>query len=295
MIVVDDGSTDRTAEIVRSFARVKYVHQPNAGPAAARNKGVQTAQGKFIFFTDSDCVPHDDWLQKMMPHFHDPKVAAVSGSYGIANKNSWLAQCIHAEILYRHHKLMPQYPKAFGSYNVAIRKAVFESVGGFDTHYRYASGEDNDLSYKIIKAGHKIYFERAGLVDHHHTESLKRYLFEQFRHGYWRLKMYMDHPQMVGGDDYTFLKDILEMPLALFGLIGLALFPFAFSGLSVIGIACLIFLAAMEAFYAFLMISTPHQALAFSAVMFFRAYSRFFFFIFRIYHPIYTHKVKKVQ
>src|SRR5690242_11425167 len=54
VIVVDDGSHDKTAEIVRSFASAKYIRQDNAGPASARNHGARLAQGEYLAFTDSD-------------------------------------------------------------------------------------------------------------------------------------------------------------------------------------------------------------------------------------------------
>ena len=223
LIVVDDGSTDKTAKIVRQFSNVKYIYQKNSGPASARNRGAQEADGDLLFFTDSDCIPHQDWILKMLPHFAEPKVGVVAGSYGISNQNSWLARCIHTEIIYRHHQLLPRYPKVFGSYNFGIKRKIFELVGGFNTDYRFASGEDNDLSYKILKAGYQIYFEKESVVDHFHTEQFNKYLFEQFRHGYWRTKMYFDHPHMGWGDDYTFWKDIIEIPLAIFSIICLIL------------------------------------------------------------------------
>jgi len=55
---------------------------------------------------------------------------------------------------------MPRYPKSFGSYNFGVRKNVFDEVGGFDSSYRKASGEDNDLSYKVQKKGYKIFIIR---------------------------------------------------------------------------------------------------------------------------------------
>lgn len=273
IIVVDDGSTDQTAAAIQAFPQVKYFYQPNAGPAAARNRGAAVASGEILFFTDSDCVPHKDWVLKMIQHFTDPQVAAVAGSYGIANPQSWLASGIHAEIMFRHHRLMPLNPKAFGSYNVAIRREIFQKVGGFDTSYRYASGEDNDLSYKIGKSGYKIYFERSALVDHHHTESLGRYLFEQFRHGFWRAKMYREHPDMARGDDYTFFKDIIEMPLAVLNVL-MFMFFFLKVAPAELAVAYLILFIGFELYYAARMIGGSFQPIVFSIVMFLRAHWR---------------------
>lgn len=214
LVIVDDGSTDSTGEIVKQYREVRYVRQENAGPASARNRGAREAKGDFIFFTDSDCCPREGWIADMMAGFRQEDVAVVAGSYGIANPSSALARVIHADIMFRHHKLMPLYPKAFGSYNFAVRRGVFEAVGGFNDSYRRASGEDNDLSYKILAAGGRILFLKDACVDHYHPVSLPRYMKEQFRHGFWRVRMYLDHPRMMGGDGYTFWKDMIEIPLA---------------------------------------------------------------------------------
>ncbi len=215
LIVVDDGSEDGTADAIRAYPQVRYIRQDNAGPASARNCGASVARGEIILFTDSDCYPESRWIEKMVDGFLSAGIGVVAGSYDIANPQVPLARVIHAEILFRHHRLMPDSPRAFGSYNFAIRKTVFDQVGGFNTRYRCASGEDNDLSYKVIAAGYQIRFRKDALVAHLHQGDLQKYLKEQFRHGFWRVKMYEDHPQMVGGDDYTFWKDIVEPPLVL--------------------------------------------------------------------------------
>lgn len=217
VIVVDDGSTDLTAARARQSGAV-VVHQGNRGPAETRNTGWRTAHGETVLFTDSDCRPHRDWARKLLAGFASPEVAAVAGSYGIWNPQSWLARHIHAEIMERHAG-MPSSIRAFGSYNVAIRKEILESLDGFDDNYPRASGEDNDLSYRILEAGFTIAFRREALVDHLHQESIFRYLKEQARHGYYRMLLYRTHPKMVTGDDYTRIKDIVEPPLALILLV----------------------------------------------------------------------------
>ena len=284
VIVVDDGSNDSTAEIVRSLAErsesVRLIRQENQGPAVARNRGVREARGEIVFFTDSDCVPHRDWLLVALRGFEREDVAAVAGSYGIANPESLLARCIHEEIRFRHLKLMPRFVKSFGSYNVAIRKSFFEKVGGFDEGYRFASGEDNDLSYKIGAAGGKILFEPKVLVDHHHPVSVGRYLKEQFRHGFWRVKMYREHPQMMAGDDYTFWKDILEIPFSILAVL------FCFAALFSGGRGIIFFVyfilgfAGVEVWFGFVTQKTLLSKIYFAQVMWLRAFARTFGFLF---------------
>ncbi|MBL8012392.1 MAG: glycosyltransferase, partial [Candidatus Omnitrophica bacterium] len=275
VILVDDGSTDQTSEILKSFPEIIYLKQNNAGPAAARNRGATESRGDFILFTDSDCIAHKDWMAQIVDGFKDPRVGAVCGSYGIANPQKILAACIHSEIIYRHRIVMPVYPRAFGSYNVGIRREVFFCVGGFNEYYRQASGEDNDLSYKIINKGWLIYLNKSALVDHFHTTKVVKYLKEQFRHGFWRAKMYGDHPAMARGDDYTFWKDIFEVPVVCLVLVFTALLGYERYTSSILLIIVCGFLL-LEFIFANLFCVKFFSKIFFTFVMFFRAFARVF-------------------
>jgi len=228
VIVVDDGSSDDTAKVTESTGAM-VIKQENAGPAAARNRGWQSATGQVVCFTDADCVPSAGWIENLLDGFTDRQVGAVAGSYEIANNGSWLAQWVHQEIIERHRR-MPPFVQAFGSYNVAIPRYVLEATGGFDPAYRQASGEDNDLSYRIIKKGRRIAFRPQAKVAHYHPERVWQYLREQYRHGFWRAKLYKEHLDMVRGDDYTRLRDRLEPILVLGILIFLILAVFGING-----------------------------------------------------------------
>jgi len=294
VIVVDDGSIDDTVKIVASFGSVRYVRQKNAGPASARNHGASLAQGEFLAFTDSDCVPHEDWIMQLTERTRSLKgdrsersdlspfsdlvrsgaVVVVCGSYGIANPQFILARCVYKEILWRHTHLMPDYPNSFGSYNFCVKKSVFDALGGFNTAYAQASGEDNDLSYKITGAGWRIYFERKALVDHYHPTLVVKYLKEQFRHGFWRLKMYRDHPAMMRGDGYTFWKDALEIPWA-----GIVLLGFTLSAFHCLRLGDVVFFVvfpfwAFEILFAIIMTRCFFEGIFFSFILLFRALSR---------------------
>ena len=274
VIVVDDGSSDNTAEIAGSFAAVRYVRQENAGPASARNHGAQLARGEYLAFTDSDCVAHEDWIALLLEGFGDAQVGVVCGSYGIANPESWLARCVYEEILWRHNHLMPDFPNAFGSYNFCARKNVFDAVGGFNTAYRHASGEDNDLSYKIVQSGWRIFFKRKALVDHYHPTIVVKYLKEQFRHGFWRFRIYRDHPAMMKGDGYTFWKDIIEMPLVASFLASMILSVCKCKGLNYSQAAILGFFLFFEIAWARIMVHDFFEGILFGFVLLFRAFAR---------------------
>ncbi|MBN2430097.1 MAG: glycosyltransferase [Acidobacteria bacterium] len=212
IVVVDDGSTDESRAVAARYP-VAVIPQANTGPAGARNTGWRRSDGEIILFTDADCRPEPDWIGQMLPPFEQEYVGAVAGSYSIANPGRALARLIQAEIRHRH-RVMGEFVKAGGSYNLAVRRSVLEQVGGFDESYPTASGEDNDLSYRIQKAGYRIAFNPNSRVAHVHPERFWKYLKIQFVHGYWRGLLYRRHPEFVTGDDYTRPRDILGSFLA---------------------------------------------------------------------------------
>lgn len=212
IIVVDDGSTDSTPRIAGAFP-VEFVRQERQGPAAARNRGARLARGEILAYTDSDCVPDREWLARLIARF-DEGTAAVGGTYGIANEDRLLARMIHEEIMIRHERF-GDYVDFLGSFNVAYRKEAFDRAGGFDEHFTAASGEDNDLAYRLMNDGGRLRFARDAVVAHHHPEKLGPYLKTQMRHGFWRMKIYAKHPVRARGDRYAGLRDLLAPLLAL--------------------------------------------------------------------------------
>jgi hypothetical protein len=138
----------------------------------------------------------------------------VGGGYDIANPESWLARCIHEEIRQRHLN-MPRQVNYLGSFNVSYTRTVLEESDGFDEGFRKASGEDNDLSYRVGKLGYTMLFDPDNCVAHFHTERFWRYMRQQFWHGYWRIGLYLKQPDMLGGDQYAGLFDFLQLPLSL--------------------------------------------------------------------------------
>ncbi|MBX7258836.1 MAG: glycosyltransferase [Candidatus Hydrogenedentes bacterium] len=219
VIVIDDGSTDNTTALSAPFP-IRCIRQNQQGPAAARNRGAHEASGEFLVFTDSDCVPAEDWLEQLMQGF-DEGVVAVGGTYGIADDESLLARMIHEEIQCRH-ETFGEFVDFLGSFNLAVRKSAFLECGGFDESFRAASGEDNDLSYRLLDTGGKLRFTGEAVVFHYHPTRLRRYLRTQMRHGFWRMKLYAKHPHRMRGDRYAGITDLLAPVLML--LLGLSFF-----------------------------------------------------------------------
>ena len=209
IIIVDDGSNDKTLEVLNQIKDIKVLSQHNSGPASARNNGAKASTGDILVFTDSDTVPHKDWLKNLTEPFENPDIVATTGTYSIENCESKLASLIQYEIENKHSKYN-DYVAFGGSYNLAIRRDLFFSIGGFNEEYKSASSEDVDISYKILNRGYKIKFVKSAIVGHFHPESLIKYLKTQFKHGFWRAKLYYDHPNKLTGDDYTGYKETFE-------------------------------------------------------------------------------------
>ncbi len=219
IIVVDDGSTDKTPEIVRGYP-VMLVRQQNGGPASARNRGAGEARGKVLVFTDSDCELDFDFLKNIISTFEsDPEICGVQGSYRTKQKQ-FMAQFVQAEVETRYKKMArDEYIDFIGTYAAAYRKDVFQRYGGFDTGFPSASGEDTEFSYRLHKNGHKMRFRPDTFVYHQHPTELKHYLKTKFYRGYWRVRLYRRNVKKVIKDSYTpqSLKfQVLSIPFVFF-------------------------------------------------------------------------------
>jgi len=203
VIVVDDGSQDNTAALVKTFP-VQYLHQKNRGPAAARNHGAQQAIGEIILFTDADCVPTPAWVAEMTKPFADPEVIAVKGAYRTSQR-SFVARFAQVEFEERF-ELLKRAPSIdmIDTYSAAYRREVFQQVGGFDESFPVANNEDTELSYKLSRMGRKMIFNPDAVVYHlNHPDSLKRYGRLKFWRGYWRMVVYRKYPEKMMKDSYT--------------------------------------------------------------------------------------------
>jgi glycosyltransferase involved in cell wall biosynthesis len=202
VVVIDDGSTDRTAQIARRF-RIIYEYQRNRGPAAARNKGAALAQGNVILFTDADCVPERNWVEEMIRPFKDPTVAAVKGAYRTKQKEL-AARFAQAEFEDRYTLLEKKdVIDMIDTYSAAFKRDVFEKAGGFDESFPVANNEDTDLSYRLATSGHKLVFNPKAIVYHSHPNSIFHYLRVKYWRGYYRIVVYRRFPEKAVSDSYT--------------------------------------------------------------------------------------------
>lgn len=228
VIVVDDGSSDQTADIIKNYP-VKYVYQKNQGPATARNRGVKEAKGDIILFTDADCVPTGNWIEEMVRPFKSPDIAAVKGAY-LTNQKEVVARLAQVEFEERFEMLKKADSiDMVDTYSAGFRKAIFSQMGGFDTTFPVANNEDTDLSYKMSRHGFKMVFNPVAVVYHlKHPDSIKKYARLKFWRGYWRMVVYKRFPDKMLKDTYTpqALKlQILTLFLTFFFISVAVIFP----------------------------------------------------------------------
>lgn len=168
IIVVNDCSTDDSAEIApKKRGRVCTLPQ-QSGPAAARNYGAKVAQGAILFFVDADVVVQRDTLMRIAILFQEhPDLAAVFGSYDDdpAERN-FLSQ--YKNLLHHFvHQHSNTEAVSFWAGCGAIRREVFFAIGGFDSQcYPRPTIEDIELGYRLRKKGYRILLDKQLQVKH---------------------------------------------------------------------------------------------------------------------------------
>ena len=163
IIMVDDGSTDGTADVARSLPEtVRYLHQSNQGPAAARNRGIEHAQGSLIAFADADDLWPEDKLALQLPYLmRDPAAEIVMGR---------IQQVLLSETGAENFA-EPAFSVNLGS--AIIRKSVFERIGLFDETMRYS--EDVDWFMRAREGGAAIVtIDAVTLLYRQHDQNMTR-------------------------------------------------------------------------------------------------------------------------
>ena len=255
LIVVDDGSTDGTADIARA-AGVQVITQSNAGPAAARNRGAAAARGELLLFTDSDCAPTPGWIAALIAAFADPRVAGAKGAY-LTHQRGIVPRFTQLEYQERYDRMAGAETIDFiDTYSAAYRRDIFLANRGFDTVFPTASVEDQEFSFRLAEKGYRLAFVSEAQVDHRHNPTVRAYVRRKFLIGYWKALLARWHPGRMIKDSHTPQTLKLQMGLAA-ALLGGLLVGASVSllmghlwslGFAVVAISALAFLASTGPF-----------------------------------------------
>lgn len=200
IIVVDDASTDHTAAVVRRFGVRLIVQACNRGQSAARNTGVAAARGDIIAFLDSDCIARPDWLRELVPYFRDHRVALVGGRVGACSGDRWMdryeAACSALDmgdepVMGRGANNVFYVPTC----NMLVRRTVYTRVGGLDEDLHV--GEDVDLCWRLLAAGHHLHYTPRGEVLHRHRNRWWPGFLRRFAYGTSEAVLYKRFPGVV--------------------------------------------------------------------------------------------------
>lgn len=200
VLIVNDGSTDKTEEVLLEFLRkyrhsikdisspitLRYYQKTNGGKGSALNYGINKAQGEIICTFDADCVIARDCIERFVSYFVEPSVMALCGTIKIGNQSSFIGTVQHLEYLYsfvqKSAEALLGTIFVIGGAAAAFRKSIFDEIGGYDISMLT---EDMELSFRIQQAGMRVFYAHDAIV---YTEapSTWRGLYKQrvrWKHG----------------------------------------------------------------------------------------------------------------
>ncbi len=199
LLIADDGSTDETSEIVKSYQTkfsftLKFLYQQNKGPGAARNMGMENATGDFFIFIDSDCTVHPKWLINIDRELHRKNADAFGGPDSFRENFPVLLKAINYSMTSfittgglrgsKGKKLAKFYPRSF---NMGLSRNLYEQIGGFG---KLRHGQDIEYSNRIIKSGAKVVFIADATVYHKRRTSIRKFFRQVFNWGVARINLY---------------------------------------------------------------------------------------------------------
>ncbi|MCG2725690.1 MAG: glycosyltransferase family 2 protein [bacterium] len=186
VIIVDDGSTDKTEELAADFVRqgtvdARYYRQKNRGPAAARNLGIKNADGEILLFIGDDIIAAPDLLKRHVAwHLEN-----ISDNAALLGYVTWDRSLKITPFMHWLENGGPQFsfnelengaeadPCRFYTCNISLKRRFLTKNGLFDEEFPYAAFEDVELGYRLKAAGLKLFFNRKAVAWHHHYTSLE--------------------------------------------------------------------------------------------------------------------------
>ncbi|HSB86363.1 MAG TPA: glycosyltransferase [Ilumatobacteraceae bacterium] len=201
VIVVSDGSTDGTDEYLDGETPLPIVHvrQDNAGPGAARNRGIQLARSRLVLFIDDDVVATPQLVERHLANHGESDSTVVIGPMLNAPEfaySPWVAW--EQAMLYKQYRAMRigEYEATFRQFytgNASVPAELVQRAGGFDTSFRRA--EDIELSYRLDQLGARFVFDESAAGHHLAERSFDSWIAAAEAYGKNDVKFARDHDQ----------------------------------------------------------------------------------------------------
>jgi peptidoglycan-N-acetylglucosamine deacetylase len=199
IIVVDDGSIDRTGELLdTNFSRnprVRIIHQVNRGKAAALNLAMSLAETDIVVTIDADTEIEPDAISKLIRHFSDPRVGAVAGNVKVGNRSRWLTRWQALEYITSQNmekrafdllNCITVVPGALGAW----RKKAIEAAGGITAD---TVAEDADLTIAIRRTGWRVTYDEEAVAWTEAPETAGQLIRQRFRWTFGTLQSFWKH------------------------------------------------------------------------------------------------------
>lgn len=208
IIVVDDGSSDATPDIARGHGAWLLATRGRSGPAIARNLGAMSTRSDIVAFTDADCEPAPDWLEKLIRPFSaidgaPSTVVGVKGAY-LTRQSSLVARFVQQEYEHKYRRMAGLKQIDFiDTYSAAYWRDVFRDNGGFEPAFPTPSVEDQEFSFRLARKGYRMVFAPRARVYHQHDANIGEYIRRKFGIGYWKAFMLRWLPEKAFSDTHT--------------------------------------------------------------------------------------------
>jgi glycosyltransferase involved in cell wall biosynthesis len=193
VLVVDDGSTDATAQIARRFP-VRLLPRGRPGLSGARNVGLEQAEGEIVAYIDADAQADPDWLTYLTLALEVPGTAGAGGLNPAPLDDPPVAQCVARAPGGPIHVLLDdERAEHVPGCNMAFWRERLVEIGGFDPVYK-AAGDDVDVCWKLLDRGYEIRFHPSALVWHRRRDSVRAFWRQQLGYGKAEALVERNHP-----------------------------------------------------------------------------------------------------